>query len=119
MRPALQPVPFFFLTCLVLSATKCNRAQPFSEPPFTLKAVGPNAWAAIENRKAQAPSGANAGFVIGEDGVAVIDTFASKEAARQLLAEVHKQTKLPVKFVINTTTTTTSRETAFSWTPAR
>ena len=69
---------------------------------FTLKAVGPNAWAAIDRHEAQAPNGANAGFVIGEDSVAVIDTFASKEAARQLLAEVHKLTKLPVKFVINT-----------------
>jgi glyoxylase-like metal-dependent hydrolase (beta-lactamase superfamily II) len=40
--------------------------------------------------------------VIGEDSVAIIDTFASKEAARQLLAEVRKLTQLPVRFVINT-----------------
>jgi len=95
-------VRFLLLVCLLLSATKCNRAQPFPEPPFTLKAVGPNVWAAIDRHKAEAPNGANAGFVIGEDSVAVIDTFASKEVARQLLAEVHKLTKLPVKFVIST-----------------
>ena len=102
MRPAKQAVQFLLLVCLVLSATTCKRAQPFPEPPFTLKAVGPNAWAAIDHHEAQAPNGANAGFVIGEDSVAVIDTFASKEAAEQLLAEIHKLTKLPVKFVINT-----------------
>jgi cyclase len=96
MRPAHHAIRSLFLVPLVLSATNCNRAQP----PFTLKAVGPNAWAAID--KAHEPNGANAGFVIGEDSVAVIDTFASKEAARQLLDQVHKLTKLPVKFVINT-----------------
>ena len=102
MRSANQAVHFLFLVCLVLPATKCNRVQPFQEPPFTLKEVRPNTWAAIDHHKAQAPNGANAGFVIGEDSVAVIDTFASTEAAKQLLAEVHRLTNLPVKFVINT-----------------
>jgi cyclase len=97
-----QALRFLFLVCLVLSTAKCHRAQPSPEPAFTLKAVGPNAWAAIDRHQAEAPNGANAGFVIGEDSVAVIDTFASREVARQLLAEVHKLTKLPVKFVINT-----------------
>jgi cyclase len=101
MRVASQAVLYLALY-LLLSATACNRAELMPEPPFTLKAVGPNTWAAIENRKSRAPSSANAGFVIGEDSVAVVDTFASKEAARQLLAEVHRVTKLPVKYVINT-----------------
>ena len=102
MRPDNQGVRFLLLGCLILSAAKCNRAQPFPEPAFTLKAVGPNAWAAIDRHEAQTPNGANAGFVIGEDSVAVIDTFPSREAAKQLLAEVRKLTKLPVKYVINT-----------------
>jgi glyoxylase-like metal-dependent hydrolase (beta-lactamase superfamily II) len=69
--------------------------------PFTLKSVGPNVWAAIA-APASAAAGGNAGFVIGEDGVAVIDTFATGEAAQQLLTEIRKLTTLPVKFVINT-----------------
>jgi cyclase len=102
MRSANQAVQLLLLVCLVLFSVKCHRAQPFTQPAFTLKAVGPNVWAAIDRHGAQAPNGANAGFVIGEDGVAVIDTFASKETARQLLSAIHKLTKLPVKFVINT-----------------
>jgi glyoxylase-like metal-dependent hydrolase (beta-lactamase superfamily II) len=40
--------------------------------------------------------------VIGDDGVAVIDTFEHPEAAQQLLVEIRKLTALPVKFVVNT-----------------
>ena len=45
---------------------------------------------------------ANAGIVIGEDGVLVIDTLTGDEAATHLLQEIRKLTTLPVKFVVNT-----------------
>ncbi len=76
------------------------RAQAPAASPFTLKSLGHNVWAAIDDAKGDA--GANAGFVIGEDSVAVIDTFENPEAARRLLEEIRKLTKLPVKLVINT-----------------
>jgi glyoxylase-like metal-dependent hydrolase (beta-lactamase superfamily II) len=67
---------------------------------FTLKPLGHNVYAAIDKPKSTA--GSNTGFVIGDDGVAVIDTFEDAKAAEQLLAEIQKLTKLPVKYVINT-----------------
>jgi cyclase len=67
---------------------------------FTIKPLGNNVFAAIAKPKSSA--GSNAGFVIGDDGVVVIDTFQDAAAARQLLAEIQKLTKLPVKFVVNT-----------------
>ena len=85
---------------LGLCGAACTRASV--EPPFTLTQIGLNAWAAIHNAKAAAPAWANAGFVIGDDGVAVIDTFASADTAALLLAEIRERTRLPVKFVINT-----------------
>jgi glyoxylase-like metal-dependent hydrolase (beta-lactamase superfamily II) len=91
-------LPHFFL--LWISSASCTRHP--SEPPFLLKQVGVNAWAAIDNARATSPAAANAGFVIGDDAVTVIDTFGSAEAARQLLAEIGTLTKRPVKFVINT-----------------
>jgi glyoxylase-like metal-dependent hydrolase (beta-lactamase superfamily II) len=73
-----------------------------SKPPFKLTQIGPNAWAAIDNSIAKQRAGSNAGFVIGDDGVAVIDTLGSADAAKQLLAEIRHLTKLPIRFVINT-----------------
>jgi len=67
--------------------------------PFTLHQIGPGEFAAID---LNGHAGSNAGFVIGDDGVAVIDTFEHEDAARALLAEIRKKTTLPVKFVINT-----------------
>jgi glyoxylase-like metal-dependent hydrolase (beta-lactamase superfamily II) len=110
--PGLQPsgaadrlnddVRSIVLLIALLSFSGANCARRSVEPPFTLKHVGPNVWAAIDNDRAAAPAAANAGFVIGDDGVIVIDTFSSLEAAKLLLAEIHRQTTLPVKFVINT-----------------
>jgi cyclase len=93
------------LAVLFLLVVGAAHAQTSTAPashalPFTLKPLGHNVWAAIDDAKGDA--GANAGFVIGENGVAVIDTFENPEAAKQMLAEIGKLTNLPVKFVINT-----------------
>ncbi len=93
------------LAVLFLLVAGAAHAQTSTAPasnafPFTLKPLGHNVWAAIDDAKGD--SGANAGFVIGEDGVAVIDTFENPEAAKQMLAEIRELTTLPVKFVINT-----------------
>jgi cyclase len=108
----MNPRAFLVLTsCLaVLGGFGETGAQDASGPSFTLKEVGPNVWAAISNLKSAAPAGANTGFVIGDDGVAVIDTSISVDAdgnlrtepARDVLAAIRTITSLPVKFVINT-----------------
>jgi glyoxylase-like metal-dependent hydrolase (beta-lactamase superfamily II) len=69
-------------------------------PDFTLHEVGEGIWAAISSDDGRAVG--NAGFVVGDEAVAVIDTFQDPEAARELLAEIRRVTKLPVRFVVNT-----------------
>lgn len=71
--------------------------------PFTLQEVGHGDWAAVDNPAAKAEqSGSNAGFVIGPDGVLVVDTFENPAAAQKMLEAIREKTKLPVRFVVNT-----------------
>jgi cyclase len=84
----------------VFAAGAASRAQTADPgPPFVLKQLAPGVWAAIDRG---GRAGANAGFIIGDDGVAVVDSFYRPEAAPALLAEIRKLTPLPIRYVINT-----------------
>jgi cyclase len=69
-------------------------------PDFTVKKLGEGVYAAITRDGGK--SGSNAGFIIGDDGIAVVDTFVDIAPAQQLLAEILKVSNLPIRFVINT-----------------
>jgi cyclase len=76
-------------------------APAFAAPlPFVLKQVGPGVYAAIDGPEHKA--GSNAGFVIGDDGVLVVDAFFNLDAARALVGEIHRLTPKPIRYVVNT-----------------
>jgi cyclase len=103
MRNAKSAFLFCILSLPLLLApiAHAQSAAPSANSlPFTLKPLGHNVYAAIDDAKGDA--GANAGFVIGDDGVLVVDTFENPEAAKLLLVEIRKLTQLPVKVVVNT-----------------
>jgi glyoxylase-like metal-dependent hydrolase (beta-lactamase superfamily II) len=68
--------------------------------PFTIKQVGPGVYAAIDGPDHKA--GSNAGFVIGDDGVLVIDAFFNLDSAKALVGEIHRLTPKPIRYVVNT-----------------
>jgi hypothetical protein len=82
-----------------------GQAQSTPVRSFTLKQVGANVWAAIDNPAAKGVVAANGGFVIGDDGVAVIDSFASATAPEGLLTQIRRRTKIAHQVRHNTTTT--------------
>lgn len=99
-RRKFLPSPLAVLVCVSLAAVAIAADAP---PPFILHDLGHGVWAAIDNPAAKATqSGANAGFVIGDRGVLVIDTFERPTAAQQLLDVIRSKTKLPIRFVVNT-----------------
>lgn len=88
------------IALIVFLTSPVRAAEPApGPPPFRLEQVAPGVYAAID---IEARSGANAGFVIGDDGVAVIDSFQYPKVATRLLAEIRKLTPLPVRYLINT-----------------
>src|SRR5215472_2919728 len=88
--------PVLLLCVLILSSL----AIAADTPDFTVKKVAEGVYAAISPDGSKA--GSNAGFIVGSNGVVVVDTFVSVAAARELLAEIRKVTNLPIRFVINT-----------------
>jgi cyclase len=75
-------------------------AQPTAPLPFVLKQLGPGVYAAIDGPEHKA--GSNAGFVIGDDGVLVVDAFFNPDAARALVGEIRRLTPKPIRYVVNT-----------------
>src|SRR5262245_46094848 len=69
-------------------------------PGFTVTKIGDGVYAATGDDGGAA--GSNAGFIVGSNGVAVVDTFTGVAPAKGLLAEIRKVTNLPIRYVINT-----------------
>ena len=91
------------LLALSLLAGRAWSAAPAAEsaaPFFALHDLGHGVWAAISPPKSKA--GANAGFVIGPDGVLVIDTFEDPAAASAMLDAIRTKTRVPIRYVIDT-----------------
>ena len=85
----------------VLSFGSAAASQvPAAQLAFVLKQVGPGVYAAIDGPEHKA--GSNAGFVIGDDGVLVVDSFINVEAAHALVGEIHRLTPKPIRYVVNT-----------------
>jgi len=87
-----------FLPCFFTAAVLAQ--APNGQLPFQIKLIGPNIWAVIDD--ANGDAGANSGFVVGDDGVVVIDSFENEAAAKALVEQIHALTHLPIKFVVNT-----------------
>jgi cyclase len=63
--------------------------------PFTLKMIGPGVYAAVNENS-------NAGFIIGDNAVLVVDGFFEPDTARALLSEIRRITPKPIRYLVNT-----------------
>ena len=90
-RSVLLPIVIFLFCSVVFAADNQD---------FTVKKIAEGVYAAISPDRSKA--GSNAGFIVGSDGVAVVDSFLGDEPAKELLAEIRNVTSLPIRYVINT-----------------
>ena len=81
--------------------TRSNSITPIpkAEDDFQLVKVAEGVYGAIA--KPGGLASGNAGFVIGDDGVLIFDTFLTPAALEELIGEIEKLTKLPIKFAVN------------------
>src|ERR1043166_4944197 len=87
------------LIALVYVAKPTTIPIPKAEDDFQIVKVADGVYAAIA--KSGGLASGNAGFVIGNDGVLVFDTFSTPAAIEELIAEIQKLTKAPIKFAVN------------------
>jgi len=83
----------------VNSNQRTTVAAPKAEDDFQLAKVADGVYAAIA--KPGGLASGNAGFVIGDQGVMVFDTFFTPAAIEELIAEIQALTKAPIKFAVN------------------
>jgi glyoxylase-like metal-dependent hydrolase (beta-lactamase superfamily II) len=101
MKARIFAVWVMRLTSALVAATLGGAALAQSSSlPFTLKQVGTGVYVAIDGPEHKA--GSNAGFVIGDNAVLVVDSFFNLEAARALVAQIHRLTPKPIRYLVNT-----------------
>jgi glyoxylase-like metal-dependent hydrolase (beta-lactamase superfamily II) len=79
----------------------------FTQTAFAeLTKIADNVYSYIGSKDASPTNSfaANAGIVIGKDGVLVVDTLISAKEGERFLADIRKVTNKPIKYVVNTHT---------------
>lgn len=92
-------LPKFVLFCVVWSLL-CGPALAAE----TLTRIADNVYAYVDTKQSSKDSsfGANAGIIIGRDGIAVVDTLISAKEAKRFIAAIKAISSAPIKYVINT-----------------
>lgn len=93
----LSPAGLVFVLVLVAAAPAAAQRQTLE---VTKLAEG--VYAALYSEMIDDPVQSNALIVIGDDGVAVVDSHYTPAAARATIAEIRRLTPLPVRYVITT-----------------
>jgi cyclase len=76
-----------------------SAAAPKADDDFELIKVADGVYAAIA--KPGGLASGNAGFLIGDEGVLIFDTFLTPAALTELIEVIESQTKLPIKYAVN------------------
>ncbi|MEK6300945.1 MAG: MBL fold metallo-hydrolase [Acidobacteriota bacterium] len=85
---------------LMGASGKARPAMLKPEDDFQLVKVAEGVYAGIA--KPGGLASGNAGFIVGDGGVLIVDTFFTPIAVEELIAEIGKLTGQPIKYAVNT-----------------
>jgi glyoxylase-like metal-dependent hydrolase (beta-lactamase superfamily II) len=86
---------------LIAATPALTRARAATDPP-TLRRLAPDVYAVVGDTGRGSEGMPNAGFVVTDSGVVVIDALASPGQAEKLLQAIRSVTRQPVKWVVLT-----------------
>jgi glyoxylase-like metal-dependent hydrolase (beta-lactamase superfamily II) len=99
MRNRLVVLGKFLVLVLSLFAL-CGRV--FAAEKLTQIAENVYAYVDTKNSSKDNSFGANAGVIIGKDGIVVVDTLISAKEAKRFIRDIRAVSRKPIKYVINT-----------------
>jgi glyoxylase-like metal-dependent hydrolase (beta-lactamase superfamily II) len=85
--------PVFILAAVLIVLCLTPR-----EAAASVRKIGPDLYAYISDNDASA----NSTFLVGDQGILVVDTGLNAEEGRKLLAEIRKVSQAPVRWIVNT-----------------
>ena len=105
-RPPAISRQAFLRAALLFAASPLLRYAPAEAAGAEITEIAPGVFVHQGRYELQSPENrgdmANASFVVGSDGVAVIDTLGSAVAGRELREAIRAVTGKPIRYVINT-----------------
>lgn len=87
------------LLLVLLAVTPADTAIP---PPFPVRKLAPGVYAVVGDTGRGSEGRPNAGFIVTDSGVVVVDALASPRDGNRLLGSVRSVTKQPVKWLVLT-----------------
>ena len=98
----MKPIAILIVTATMLfgSLGVAHADDPKANDDFQLVKVADGVYAAPA--KPGGLASGNAGFIVGDEGVVVIDTFFTPAACNELIGEIERLTTQPIRFVVNT-----------------
>ena len=88
------------LVSILVVFTLCNCT--FAAQKLTLIAENIYAYVDTQNSSKDNSFGANAGIIIGKDGIVVVDTLISAKEAKRFIRDIRTISQKPIRYVVNT-----------------
>ncbi|MFZ1986346.1 MAG: MBL fold metallo-hydrolase [Desulfatitalea sp.] len=99
MKKLLVIIGKLLVLVLVLFAF-CDRV--FAANKLTQIAENVYAYVDTKNSSKDNSFGANAGIIIGKDGIVVVDTLISAKEAKRFIRDIRTISRMPIRYVVNT-----------------